>query len=79
MIGGLVVQVLIRPNGTYVEVLDRTDRQWRRCVCNLDIVIGDRLWWQSWEGFHSRENEFTDQPVGDCKPAAHPDTASPSR
>lgn len=68
MVGGTIVQVV----GDAVEVLCERhfDRCWRRVEpdgwTNMRICVGDRLWWQSGQGYLTREGIFTDYPVGRC-------------
>lgn len=79
MCGGIVVQVLTSEtdSGLFVEVLDPDyfDRQWRHLHGVVDpdeVKVGDKLWWQSFKGYLSREGEFIDVPVGPCVPTVHP-------
>lgn len=77
MVGGEVVQVIKRPAGTYIEVMEvphSTSRAWRICDYDVDVEIGDRIWWQQWKGYLSRDGKYDDECIGSCKPAQHPDT-----
>lgn len=70
MVGGSIVQVVDHK----VEVLETTyfDRQWRHVPDAPDVRVGDCLWWQSFTGYLSRENEFADRNIGTCKPCDNP-------
>lgn len=74
MTGGIVVQVVDAGSSPLVEVLDADtfDRQWRFVRGKPDIQIGDRLWWQSNQGYLSRDWRFEDRGIGYCGPSSGP-------
>lgn len=64
MCGGIIVQVV----GRAVEVLDSQtfDRCWRLLPEFHIAVAGDQLWWESGQGYLSREGKFVDSNIGRC-------------
>ena len=72
MIGGRVQQVVDRSDYRFVEVLDVFDRVWRSVRPDADIAEGDRIWWQSFVGYVTREGHFVDRDIGECRPSDGP-------
>ena len=65
----VVVQVRTVENIKHVEVLDTDcfERKWRVVWRDADVRIGDHLWWQSCNGYLSRDGEFFDKNIGRCE------------
>mgnify|MGYP007059526801 CR=1 FL=1 len=74
MIGGEIVQVIRGKDSVFVEVLCTTyfDRTWREIEYKILPKRGDILWWQSWKGYLSRGDHFSDLYIGWCKHSKHP-------
>ena len=71
MIGGIVQQRM----GNTIEVLDDLGcmaRCWRSINTSADVIAGDRIWWQSFIGFRTRDGGGADMNIGECRPACHP-------
>jgi len=66
-----VVQVKIVDGVKFVEVLDAAcmDRHFRVVWRDVDIRVGDQLWWQLFDGMLTRAGEFEDRAIGRCEPS----------
>jgi hypothetical protein len=66
-----VVQVKIVDGVKFVEVLDADymDRWFRVVWRDVDIRVGDKLWWQLFQGKLTRPGEFDDKDIGRCEPS----------
>lgn len=66
-----VIQVKIVDGVKFVEVLDHDsfDRTFRVVWRDVDVRVGDQLWWHSFRGLLTRPGEFNDRDIGRCEPS----------
>lgn len=67
-----VLQVKTIQGIKFIEVLDHSnfDRSFRVVWRDVDIRVGDQIWWCGYQGLLSRAGEFEDKSIGRCEPSS---------